>query len=291
MLSFCPSYTSPLAYALALCCLASPASAIVMRHDVPEARYRATEADFPPLATFYRVGAHGTLIHPEWVLTAAHTVFCLNKGHPIRVGKERVEVEARYSHHGYRLDGSHDLALIKLSRPVHSVQPAELYTQADEVGQVVWFIGAGGAGNGLKGQAQARGDGQLRRAQNRVLSAKGGDLGFRFDSGEQAEPLEGVSGNGDSGGPAYVQRQGRYWLLGVSSRTDSWLRAVGEYGVKELYTRVSAYQDWMRTVMRGSPAEVAAISTQDAFLQSNMKGKDMEQMCRSLRLAEPDSSS
>jgi hypothetical protein len=47
----------------------------------------------------------------------------------------------------------------------------------------------------------------------------------------------------------------------------------------------------MRTVMRGSPAEVAAISTQDAFLQSNMKGKDMEQMCRSLRLAEPDSSS
>ena len=30
------------------------------------------------------------------------------------------------------------------------------------------------------------------RAQNRVLSAKGGDLSFRFDSGEQAEPLEGA---------------------------------------------------------------------------------------------------
>lgn len=270
---------------IALLTLALPASAIVMRHDVAEARYLASPADFPPLATFYRVGAHGTLIHPQWVLTAAHTVFCLDKGQPIRVGEEIVEVEARYSHHRYQLDGAHDLALIKLARPVRSVQPAEPYTERDEAGQQVWFIGSGGSGNGLKGQASSPRDGKLRRAQNRVVAAQGSDLVFRFDQGEQAEALEGVSGNGDSGGPAYVQQQGRYRLLGVSSRTDSWFHQVGEYGVKELYTRVSAYQDWIRTVMQGSPAEVRAVSTQQAFLQDNMKGRDMGQLCRKLSVA------
>jgi hypothetical protein len=273
---------------LALLALSLPAAAIVMRHDVDEARYLASPADFPPLATFYRIGAHGSLIHPQWVLTAAHTVFCLDKGQPIRVGEEIVEVEARYSHKDYQLDGAHDLALIKLSRPVRSVQPAMPYTARDEAGQLVWFIGSGGGGNGLKGQAGGQRDGKLRRAQNRVLAVQGGDLVFRFDRGDAAEALEGVSGNGDSGGPAFVQRPGGgYSLLGISSRTDSWFHQVGEYGVKERYTRVSAYQDWMRTVMSGSPAEVAAVSTQQAFLQDSMKGRDMEQLCRSLRVAEP----
>lgn len=270
---------------IALLSLTLQASAIVIRHDVPEARYLASPADFPALATFYRIGAHGTLIHPQWVLTAAHTVFCLEKGQPIRVGEEIVEVEARYSHHRYQLDGAHDLALIKLARPVRSVQPAEPYTERDELGQLVWFIGTGGSGNGLKGQASSPRDGKLRRAQNRVADTQGGDLVFRFDQGVQAEALEGVSGNGDSGGPAYVQQHGRYRLMGISSRTDSWFRQVGEYGVKELYTRVSDYQDWLRTVMHGSPTEVEAVSTQQAFLQDNMKGRDMKQLCRKLSIA------
>ncbi len=269
--------------------LTAPVFAIVGRHDVDEARYLAKPADFPPLATFYRLGAHGTLVHPEWVLTAAHTVFCLDKGQPIRVGQETVAVEARYSHHQYRPDGAHDLALIKLSRPVLSVQPAALYTASNETGLLVWFIGAGDGGNGLKGQAKRKPDRQLRRAQNRVLAAQGGDLLFRFDQGAQAEALEGVSGNGDSGGPAFMpQDGGGHLLLGVSSRTDSWFHAVGEYGVKERYTRVSAYQDWLRTVMTGTPVERAAVSTSQSFWPENLKGRDVQQVCRSLRIVQDD---
>ena len=62
------------------------AAAIVLHHDVDEARYLASAADFPPLATLCRMGAHGTLIQSQWVLTAPHAAFCLELGQPIRVG-------------------------------------------------------------------------------------------------------------------------------------------------------------------------------------------------------------
>lgn len=53
----------------------SLANAIVIRHDVSDENYSAVPSDFPPLATLYNIGVHGTLIHPQWVVTAAHAVF------------------------------------------------------------------------------------------------------------------------------------------------------------------------------------------------------------------------
>ena len=75
------------------------------------------------------------------------------------------------------------------------------------------------------------------------------DLRFVFEQGQNGLELEGVSGNGDSGGPAYLKKYDGYYLLGVSSRVDSWFKDVGEYGVKELYTRVSSHADWIDQVM------------------------------------------
>ncbi|MBY0417412.1 MAG: trypsin-like serine protease [Pararheinheimera sp.] len=271
--------------------LATPASAIVIRHDKAPEQYLASKADFPPLVTFYTIGVHGTLIAPEWVLTAAHTVFCLNPGQPVQVGDELVEVQARYSYPSYQLGEQNDLALIKLAKPVLSVQPARLYRQQDERDQVLWFIGSGGTGTGLTGETVGykENKGVLRKAQNKVTAVTHSDLQFVFESGSDALELEGVSGNGDSGGPAYLKKDDGYYLLGVSSRVDSWFKDVGEYGVKELYTRVSSHASWIDQVMAADDTARAKLSSADGFLQEGMTAENLPGTCASLSLkAKPE---
>lgn len=262
------------------------ASAIVIRHDKPAENYLAAKDDFPPLATFYNIGVHGTLIAQEWVLTAAHTVFCLNKGQIIQVGNEMAEVEARYSYPSYKLGEKNDLALIKLKKPILSVQPAQLYRRQDEQNQVVWFIGSGGTGTGLTGETVSykENKGTLRKAQNKIVSVTASDLRFVFESGNDGLELEGVSGNGDSGGPAFIKDGDNYYLLGVSSRVDSWFKDVGEYGVKELYTRVSTHLNWIDKVMAADGVQRARLSSSDAFLQPGMTVENLPNICAALSL-------
>ncbi|MCG7638020.1 MULTISPECIES: trypsin-like serine protease [unclassified Alteromonas] len=262
------------------------ASGIVIRHDKPAENYLADLHDFPPLATFYNIGVHGTLIAPEWILTATHTVFCLNAGQTIKVGNEFVEVESTFSFPSYELGGENDLSLVKLSRPIKSAKPAKLYRSNDEVGKTVWFIGSGGTGTGLTGQtvSNEENNGVLRKAQNQVLSVTDSDLKFIFEPGNEGLELEGVSGNGDSGGPAFIKDGSDYILLGVSSRANSEDRDVGEYGVEELYTRVSTHTGWIERVISSNESEGAKISSLDSFLHPGMTDENITEICQSISI-------
>ena len=95
----------------------------------------------------------------------------------------------------------------------------------------------------------------MRAATNRVERAEGSLLQFRFDApGDPgATELEGISGPGDSGGPAYAETDGVRYVIGVSSAQDSRPadRKVGRYGVLEFYARVSHFADWIERTMRG----------------------------------------
>lgn len=262
-------------------------NAIVIRHDVDDKRYLASASAFPPLATLYNQGGHGTLIAPTWVVTAAHTTFCLDPDYIIRVGEQLVRVKARYSHPKYKLDGKHDIALIELTQPVQGIKPAERYTGTEEKGTLLSIIGVGGTGNGLLGQtiSSKHNKGVLRLAENRVVSNNDSDLMFVFDRGDQAAELEGVSGNGDSGGPAFLKQDDHFVLYSISSRTGSWFRNIGEYGVKEIYTRISSHNQWIDQIIQSTPEERITLASQQRFLPEQMSNDDLKKMCRRIQIS------
>ncbi|WP_152088044.1 trypsin-like serine protease [Pseudoalteromonas sp. A25] len=247
---------------LTLMVLSIPCHAIVTRHDIASERYLAEPSDFKPLATFYIDGAHGTLIKPQWVITAAHATFCLGAGKNISINKKLHQVEQVFIHNKYAPGQSHDIALVKLTTPVNDIRPATPYKQTNENNQSIWFIGIGGTGNGLTGQTidNFENKGILRKAQNKVEQAIGPLLKFKFDKGDTALPLEGVSGGGDSGGPAYlIDEHGELHILGISSRFKG--SAIGKYGITEIYTRVSYFHQWINYIINGDTKERNQIST------------------------------
>jgi len=258
---------------LSLLMFACASSAIVIRHDVADEQYAANLDDFPPLATLYNIGVHGTLIAPEWVVTAAHTVFCMQPGDKIKVGHHWAEIAARYAHANYQEGGDNDIALLQLKQPMLAITPAKVYRQNNEALQDIWFIGSGGTGHGNVGQVVSyqENNGKLRKAQNKIDEVSEKELFFTFDEGREALPLEGVSGNADSGGPAYKLIHGDFYLLGISSRADSWFKDIGEYGVKEAYSRVSYHADWVDKVIANDKAFMQKHTTQRRFAQDNIK--------------------
>ena len=68
-----------------------------------------------------------------------------------------------------------------------------------------------------------------------------------FDSGEQGLPLEGVSGPGDSGGPAYITVDDKLYSIGVSAwqNTEPTGWEEGKYGVIENYSRIAFFREWI----------------------------------------------
>jgi hypothetical protein len=86
---------------------------------------------------------------------------------------------------------------------------------------------------------------------------EGDVLVFRFDAptDENVTPLEGISGPGDSGGPAFIELADSLYITGLSVAQDSAGRERGTYGVWEFYTRVSPQVEWIQTTVQAAPEE------------------------------------
>lgn len=251
-----------LATAGALLCLllvllaTAPAAGIVIRHDRPDEAYHAAPEDFPTLVLINRPAGLGTLVTPTWVLTAGHVARPVKVGQEVTVAGQDVPVCRVVFHPGWRTPqtrGVDDVALIELERPVQGVEPTPLFRRRDEVGREAVFAGRGATGDGREGlEGFYGGYGELRRATNRIERADEQWIVFRFDPPAGATALEGISGPGDSGGPALVEVDGHPHLAGVSSWQDNREQgAQGVYGVLEHYARVSSYADWIDRVTGG----------------------------------------
>lgn len=221
-----------------------PSPAIVIRHDRDDARYRAL-ADGLDLVV--RVGdGMGTLVAPAWILTAAHVADTVVPGQSVRVAGRDVAIAEIVLHPDYARATAHrDLALVRLASAVTDVEPARLGDDGNEAGRHVLFVGDGWTGTGIDGPG--RGPRIRRGAHNVVAATRPGWLEIVFDRPPDGEDLEGISGPGDSGGPALVRDDDGWTILGVSSWNDG--DPICVYGSTEYYARVSDALDWIHGVM------------------------------------------
>lgn len=267
---------------LMLLAVTSSASAVVIRHDVDDAKYRVPASEFLALVDMPGEG-HGVLIAPQWVVTAAHTIPPHQALQQVHINGTPREVDRVVVHPGYRtpphelihqamatgeavlilvlLATSDDIALIRLSNAVTDVVPVDIYTAHDEANQVITILGKGATGMGDTGH-DPHGPNRtgLRRAFNTITSAHERWFCYVFDAPPAALPLEGVTGNGDSGGPALIEVGGRLQLAGLASwklfEGDVRTARPGRYGQTACNVRLSHYVDWIEGVIGRHPEMV-----------------------------------
>ena len=242
------------------------ADALVVRHDVADAAYLARESEFPAVFSLYRTRADhpdclATLIAPRHALTAAHCTDVEKLRAAIDAGTGfRVDIAGRADSivavfvPPLRADGSSpDVAILQLGSPVDGIEPIAPHAMSDEVGRIVLMPGWGGTGTGKTGAGAS--DGFFRVAENRVDRAENGRLYWVFDDPAtgRALTLEGISGPGDSGGPALMQTVSGWEIVGVSSAQRNGDGAEGVYGVEEVFVRVSDLTAWIDRVIRSTP--------------------------------------
>ena len=256
-------------------------SPIIVRHDRDAESYLALGKRYGEALCHVRnsrgiVNAGGTLIAPRWVATAAHVARSLQPGQALEIGGVGYPIDRVFMQPQWRgAAPEHDIALVRLQRAVEAVEPVPLYTQDDEAGQEIILAGAGMRGTGLTGPVED--DGQIRGATNRIDEAGTTWLRFVFDApgSPTTTDLEGVSGPGDSGGPAFIVIDGTAYLAGISSGQDDAATdgKPGRYGVSEYYTRVSHYAAWIAHVMQQDGSGLAAQDAPQRASAASGEGK------------------
>jgi MYXO-CTERM domain-containing protein len=248
-----------IAAALALATFGAAASrdatAILMRHDVPDSAYIVADADYPALVDLLAPGdCLGTLVHASYLLTVAHCVEEMGTSRALIVNGVSHDVAEIILHpewDGWRFD----IAFVRFVEPVEGVTPFPIYRDTDELGQVLTLVGRGLHGTGVEGERGATDDAILRRATNIVSDTNPQWIEVLFEApGEDGiTDLEGVGAGGDSGGPAFIETEHGLFIAGLNSWAEGGPGVrIGQYGSWDYSTRVSQFVHWIDSVLPSS---------------------------------------
>lgn len=247
---------------------------ILTRHDIKEGAFFKIAEQFQAYMCHLNLpDCEGTIIADQWVLTAAHCAvgisekFKNKRKHFVVINNMEIEVDEvimfkQWEDINFDNQISNDIALLHLKTKPVGVKHAQLYVDEDEVDKLIYQIGGGDKGNGLVGVNGN--DGKQRGATNRIETATDQWITWTSDHPDTKTKylteFEGISGPGDSGGPAFILKDDVVYLVGISSWQDQKDGDEGLYGVVEHYTRVSQFIDWINTGISGENKNSEAVS-------------------------------
>ncbi|WHT18536.1 serine protease [Crossiella sp. CA-258035] len=206
-----------------------------------------------------------SLVHPRWVLTAAH---CLDPGvgakpdGTVRIGSSRRstggsvrEIEFSVTHPGYRQGEPNrdDVALVRLDRPVRQ-QPIRIADEPGRPGTPTRLLGFGTVVDAepLKAKFPER----LQQLDTRIGARTECAPGFASDTRlcTVSRVPRAMACFGDSGGPQIRRgKHGRWELVGVTSGPGD---GPGDCANGPgLYSSAPAYADWVKRTIAANPGD------------------------------------
>ena len=181
----------------------------------------------------------GTLIAPQFVLTAAHVVDGRDPSTlTFTVGGATYSVAQVVENPGYNpgaigTDAANDIAILKLVKLVTNVTPSPINTVAPAAGDLLTLVGFGARGGDTFG---------VKHSGTTAIGAVGSTLvTWTFANNSEDDTVV-----GDSGSPQFIEQNGVYYIASIASG-GTFLDS--SFGDNPYNTRIDVYQTWINSIV------------------------------------------